>query len=709
MNIFKSSLLFVLMVSFQGLMQAQEWVSYQSQQQINDLVDTGDELLMATDAGLVVMNKTTLEKTIFNKSNSNLSNNHIQSITQAPDGNTYIGTYDVIMRLFDGSDFQDAIIPESDEYDQYTELYDFEVAPNGDIWVATSDGVFHKVGQDWLHYDEDEFGPDFFEAWDIEINNNGEVFVGANNVHKYANNEWSNISATTQLQGYLDAELFFTESGDLFFAGDLDRIGHFDGNEWTEYENGGLNGSEIKGFAEDTNGNIYFHTLYDGIFKLENNTWTPQVDSQTEAFNNNTSFFYIDEQNNRWLNYNIYLSVSNNSDIQSTSISPTTIEYDNVGNLHNGLNGNMYIMMYTSTNNVAVVSPDGTWSYLPLPSDFSLWPVIGDMLVLAENDIWLAASEGLYHYDGNIWTLKISEGFSSLTVDTEGKIYAKTNDKIFIIEDEIITDYNVNNSPLSSLIISGLGIDPNNNLWIASFDWDGEAAIQKVATDGTWTTYSKIDFPAINKPSGDFHFDNNGDVWIPSDQFGAIKFDGTDWTNPVAENATSLENTSVYSIASNAEGKLFFAHQYGVSTFLDGEWDNLIIDDVPYVNSSHDSDIEFDDNGTLWWASSRYGVFSYTEEMTSSTFTTDQQETNLTIFPNPAHDYCTLDFTTTENSKVEISIFNNLGQQVSRMNLNQLPAGSFQETIDITKLYSGIYTLRLQVNDKAISKKIIVH
>ena len=156
MNFFKSLFLLVLSVLIFGSTDAQEWISYQSPQQINDLIDNGDELLMATDAGLVVMNKTTLEKTIFNKSNTSLSNNHIQSITQAPNGDTYIGTYDVVMGLFNGSDVEDVIIPEGIDNPNTIELYDIEVAANGDLWVGTSEGVFRRQGQNWTKFDETE-------------------------------------------------------------------------------------------------------------------------------------------------------------------------------------------------------------------------------------------------------------------------------------------------------------------------------------------------------------------------------------------------------------------------------------------------------------------------------------------------------------------------------------------------------------------------
>ena len=102
MNILKS-LFLITALNFSYAANAQEWVPHQSPQKINDLVDNGSELIMATDYGLVVMNKTTLEKTTFTNRNSKLANNHISSITGAPNGDIYLST-DQTIGKFDGSD-----------------------------------------------------------------------------------------------------------------------------------------------------------------------------------------------------------------------------------------------------------------------------------------------------------------------------------------------------------------------------------------------------------------------------------------------------------------------------------------------------------------------------------------------------------------------------------------------------------------------------
>lgn len=709
MKFLKFAFFFALTVLFQGLSHAQEWVSYQSQQQVNKLVDTGTELHMATDAGLVVMNKSTLEKSFFNKSNTSLSNNHIQTIAESPDGNTWIGTYDVIIMRFDGTGFQEEIIPEGIDNPITIELYDIEFAPNGDLWLGTSEAVFHRQGQTWTRYDEDDLGPNFFKAWNIEINNDGEVFMASFDVYKFENGAWTNLTETADIHGYLDANLFFNSSGDLFFAGDLDVIGRFNGLEWETYEHG-LNGSHVKGFTEDTNGNLYFHSLYDGLFKLEDNTWIEYVDAQTEAFDNNTSLFYIDEQNNRWLNSNIYLSVNTNGNIQSTLITPHTIESNSIKKVHQGNDGQLYFISTFNNKKISTLDSDGNWSFLESPTFLMPFENLTDILVIDNQDIWLASLNGLYHYNGAEWTsIDNVDGVSSLTVDTQGRIYARTNSKIYILENGTVSEYNTDNSSLSDLIISGIGIDQNNDLWIASFDWGGASLIQKVSSDGnTWTSYTDTEYPVIDQPRGDFHFDVNGNIWIPLSGVKALKFDGETWTQGFDGSTSQVANSKVYSIESDAEGKVYFSHQYGVTTLLDGEWENLLIADVPNANTSHGSDIEFDDEGTLWWASSREGVFSYTPESTTSVDSDFETITPFAIYPNPARQYSTLDFTTNKNATVKALIYNNLGQLQSNLDFGQLPAGSFKETIDVAHLPKGFYIVQLQINDTTSTKTLII-
>ncbi len=708
MNFIKIALIIALIVLAQAPTNAQEWVSFQSQAQINDLVDTGDELIMATDAGLVVMNKTTFEKSYFNINNSNLSNNHIQTIDQGTNGEIWIGTYDAITARFDGSDFVDAGLPEGDFNPLVIKAYDVKVAPNGDLWFGTSAGVFHKEGTDWNQYAEEELGDDFFEVWDIEFGDNDEVFVGAFNVHKFSDGVWSNISEDTPFISYLSAELFLSSTGELYYAGDLDAIGRYNGFTWELInlpEIGGLfNGSQVVKFSEDTDGSIYFNTQYNGVFKLIDNEWIQEENAQTTAYEDQTSYLYIDEENNHWLNKNIHLSVNNNGNIQSTLISSTTLESNSLINIHKGENGAMYFMNY-SNDNVAVLDTEGIWSFLPLPNTFSEFEGAEDMLVISENDIWIGTNLGLHHYDGNEWSFNDFGPCRSFALDSQGIIYVRTNSLIYIIDNGAVSAYDTSNSPLSGTYVSGHGIDANDNLWIAEGDIN---TIHKVSPDANWTTYTADDHPAINVPAGDFHFDINGNVWIPADIVGAIKFDGTNFSNLIAENISEVENYDVHSIQSDAEGKVYCAHQYGITIILDDELGESLIEYVPNSFSSHESTIEMDNNGNLWWASSRYGVFLYTLGIMTSTESATETANDFTIYPNPAVGHTVIDFAIEEEANANVFVYNNLGQLITNTEIGQLMSGTHQHRLDLTNLPKGIYTVQLQINDITSVKRIII-
>ncbi|MDA8886277.1 T9SS type A sorting domain-containing protein [Bacteroidia bacterium] len=686
----------VLVSSFAA--NAQKWTPHQSPQQINDLVDNGTELIMATDYGLVVMNKSTLSKTTYTTNNSDLDDNHISSITKAPNGDIYFSTGQTI-GTFDGTDVNDVEIASAVIANINTfEIFDVEVAANGDLWLGNSDGVLRKQGQNWTKYDKTELG-EFFEVWDIELDSEEDVFIGAQNgVHKFESGTWSKISENTSLQGYLHAELFFSKFGDLYFAGDLDSIGRYDGTNWELYSNGGLNGSAIKGFAEDDN--VYFLSQQDGIYKLDNGTFTTYTDAQTAAFQDNSSYFYVDDSNKRWLNYNIYLSVNDEGTIRSTSISSNGIEYNNVSEIHKSQNGDILFGMTSSTQSIAVLDPDGNWSSIDLPAGMKYYPGSGNILSVGNDDIWLSSYQGVHHYDGTDWTFTELARCTYLANDSKGIIYAAGFDRLYVLEDGDTTQYTTSNSPISGLDqISGLGVDANDNLWIASFSWSGEAAIQKVDDTGNWTTYDHTKHAEIDQPKGEFHFDENGNVWI-SAKVGAIKFDGKKFTNPIKENISKIDNYKALSIESDSEGRMYFAHQYGVTTLLDSVWGELLIDDVSHKKTSARSSITFDDAGTLWWASNDLGVFSYTPETIASIFSSIESTNDISIYPNPTKG--TINFRTKHIGKSSVNIYNGIGELVYTndnlntnrpLHLNQSP---------------GMYVVVLDTNNSTSVQKLII-
>jgi hypothetical protein len=77
----------------------------------------------------------------------------------------------------------------------------------------------------------------------------------------------------------------------------------------------------------------------------------------------------------------------------------------------------------------------------------------------------------------------------------------------------------------------------------------------------------------------------------------------------------------------------------------------------------------------------------------------------LTVFPNPAHDNCILNFSTSFMDKDYLVISNSLGQEINRINL---PKGGNQYPIELAGLASGIYHINFYSNDKIYHQKLMI-
>lgn len=688
---------------------AQDWVSYQSQSQVNDLVDNGTELILATDAGLVVVNKNTLEKTIFNAGNSILPKSHIQTVAMAPNGDTWIGTYDVKLFRFDGVNFQDMTTPDDPSFVAgNTQIYNLEIAPNGDLWMGTTSGIYQKSGANWSHYDANDLGVSFFEAWDLAIDDAGDIFVASVDLFKFSNNTWSQISDNMVISNYLHAELLFAENGDLYMAGDLDKIGKLSSSGWETYDLGTLvpNGSLVKSIAEDSAGDIYIQSQADGIFKLENDAWVQQNNAQTAAADNKSDYFYIDADNKMWLNSNIQLTSLLNSNLETTTISNHTIPSNAISSLNTGNDGSVYIHAGYGYP-ISVVDGNGNWSTIELPANWTQFENIYDILYLSNNDIWIGTSLGIHHYDGT-WEF-MNEGLCrDIQVNSQGDLYILKELSILKISNGTTTEITSANSPLNpnAVFLAGMGIDANDKLWIAS---GGDNVIQTLDTDGNWISYNETAHPAIQNLTGAFHFDVNGNVWITNDGIGAIKYDGVEFFNPFVGNTNQMANSNVRAIESDADGKLYFSHPYGITTYLDGEFDDILLDpnEVAHQNTSAITKIEFDSDGVLWWTSNRSGTFSYGMKSTSI-FSTAAASIEVALYPNPASNYVSLAFELDEIADVEIAIYNSMGQLAVQNVVQRSNTGANTQILDVHSLPAGFYSIQVRINEVIVSKNLVI-
>ena len=79
-------------------------------------------------------------------------------------------------------------------------------------------------------------------------------------------------------------------------------------------------------------------------------------------------------------------------------------------------------------------------------------------------------------------------------------------------------------------------------------------------------------------------------------------------------------------------------------------------------------------------------------------------ENIVTVAPNPARTFVTIQDKKPGSIAVEIQLYNMLGQQVISEQMNRQSS----KTIDLTKLAIGIYTLRISKGDQSLTKKLVI-
>jgi len=77
-------------------------------------------------------------------------------------------------------------------------------------------------------------------------------------------------------------------------------------------------------------------------------------------------------------------------------------------------------------------------------------------------------------------------------------------------------------------------------------------------------------------------------------------------------------------------------------------------------------------------------------------------------YPNPVKDNTTINYRLTQTNNVSLEVYDNLGKKVMTLYQGKKMAGKYSINIDASKLSAGIYTYKLIVNEKSVSKKMNV-
>jgi sugar lactone lactonase YvrE len=235
-----------------------EWINYTSVSNAISTVIEGDNVWIGTNGGLVKFNKTTGERTFFNKNNSGLPSNYVTSLAIDSSGNKWIGTYGGLAK-FDGTTW--TVYTQSNSGLPSDTVNSIAIDNSGNKWIGTYGGGLAKFdGTTWTVYNTSNSGLPFNVA-SIAIDGSGNKWIG-------------------------------TGGG----------LAKFDGTTWTVYttSNSGLPFNYVTSIAIDGSGNKWIGTG-GGLAKFDGTTWTVYTTSNSDLPENDVTSIVIDGSGNKWI------------------------------------------------------------------------------------------------------------------------------------------------------------------------------------------------------------------------------------------------------------------------------------------------------------------------------------------------------------------------------------------------------------------------
>ena len=85
----------------------------------------------------------------------------------------------------------------------------------------------------------------------------------------------------------------------------------------------------------------------------------------------------------------------------------------------------------------------------------------------------------------------------------------------------------------------------------------------------------------------------------------------------------------------------------------------------------------------------------------------EKNDYDLEIYPNPAENEFELIFLLSSRQDIEISIINNLGQEISKNKIDDF-IGQYKEKVNVSSLSKGVYFVQLKTNNEIYNKKLIL-
>lgn len=711
------------------------WINYTSKNEVSDILSDGEYLWIATEGGLIKLNKSTKEKIFYDRTGG-LPDNHLKSLAKDKEGNIWVtskyygvGKFDgtkwqtykesnsgissqqwctaitidednnkwigclLALNKFDGKNWQSWTTPSSELANRWL-LYALTFDNDNTLWVgAESPGfyfgkftgtgiqVFNEIHAQVRSIVVDKDNNKWLASQEGLVKFDGKNFT------KY-NKDNSDLPSNIVLDAKKDA------AGNIWLTSN-NYLVKYDGINFSKYKTPMIN-DPIYCIEVDADNTIWIGTYWEGFFKFKDGVFE-QIDiSNSPLTTNNIAFsLQVDSDDNVWFgteNSLTQIDKGNNwhhhyyqkrSPVEAER-RVNAVATDKLGSRWVALGRSDTCVLKISANNQVTAFTDKN-SILVSGSAGTTMQFLFDK----KGNTWAASVTGLLRYDGTKW-----ERFTT------------------------------QNSPLKANSIGNLVMDKEGNIW-------GGAAVRHTGDDkgeggclfkydGTnWTIYTSLNSGLPTNYVVALAFDSKNNLWIGCyDKRGAIgrdlgggltKFDGTTWTTYTRENSGLLSNTMMGITVDKNDNLWLATYGVGVTKYDGTNWQNYDVDNSG-IAFNEVATITFDyPRDLVWFTHLNNGGISTAKFNDGSNIESNKlnHEDSFSLYYDPLSTEVKFRFNESFLPQT-IEIFDALGKSVYT---NKLLFSEKEHSFTLSELHihgSGLYLVKVSNVTETHSRKLLI-
>ena len=667
------------------------------------VVERNNTLWIISEFSVIKFDKTSKSYEHFDIDYSQLPNRNTQTAAVDTNNNLWIVDRENGLYKFDGQNWthQDSM---SEILDTIIYVYDMHITQNNEILVGTNDGLFQYHNTHWT-VTHIEYPITWSSRMEIEEDNQGNIWVANNHLHKYDGTNWIEYDYQNTLLPFDSGmnKITIGTQNDVWFKASSRMLGSYINNTF------------------DT---IHYPNLHPGLspwildiaVRANGEVWTSHKPPFSPVYNihiwDGTTFKVWDYLNTPMVNQVINL-------------------------IHRGSNGSMWII---GNQGIDEVRPNGDWYFYDTKQS-TLEGVVQGVVSKSSGDNFVITGYGIHQYDWTEWKHSASYDWEDpdalirknyqdeVYVLANNNLYTELNDSFVKTELEWISPYhklldfevdnngkiwavhrydngwntfndvyykeqNLNNWTILDPNILGLSmagfydiaIDSNNVIWFLS-------AKGLIKYDNQMVTI--FDTSNSNIPNMRYlAIDNNNDLWLSSYPNGSYLFDGQNFNFKTTYGGRYL--------AFNSNNEVMFTRN------INQKWVDTTL--VPTGLEGYSNVVHFDQNDNFFFTKSNIsawsnaGLWIYNENgiqpvniaPNPSLPKVQKDEIPILVYPNPVTDFATIAFELTVKEKVRIDIYNQEGKFIKNAYSENLDAEKYQRPIDFSELPNGIYFIRIK-------------